>query len=103
MPSSRSSAAVVQLRSAPKPSGPDLIDLAHVEDTSSVRVCILLEFDPILSSGEYSSLRTISPECAIDDCASVCGSVYDEYDPYDIYTGSGNNRYVVFGAHVAKN
>lgn len=22
---------------------------------------------------------------------SVCDSVYDEYDPYDIYTGSGNN------------
>lgn len=29
--------------------------------------------------------------CA-DDVGSVCGSVYDEYDPYDfIYTGSGNN------------
>lgn len=28
----------------------------------------------------------------VDDSGSVCGSVYDEYDPYDfIYTGSGNN------------
>lgn len=30
--------------------------------------------------------------CEGDDAASVCGSVYDEYDPYDfIYSGSGNN------------
>lgn len=28
----------------------------------------------------------------LDDSGSICGSVYDEYDPYDfIYTGSGNN------------
>lgn len=28
----------------------------------------------------------------LDDEGSVCGSVYDEYDPYDfIYSGSGNN------------
>lgn len=28
----------------------------------------------------------------IDDSGSVCGSVYDEYDPYDfIYSGSGSN------------
>ncbi|KAL3279432.1 hypothetical protein HHI36_016943 [Cryptolaemus montrouzieri] len=33
----------------------------------------------------------MSPEFA-DELASVCDSVYDEYDPYDfIYTGSGNN------------
>ncbi|XP_044261895.1 phosphatidylinositol 4-phosphate 3-kinase C2 domain-containing subunit alpha [Tribolium madens] len=63
----------------------DLINLAH-EDTNSVRVSILQEFDPILSSGEYPDLRTVSPDFA-DDGASV----YDDYDPYDIYTGSGNN------------
>lgn len=29
---------------------------------------------------------------SLDDEGSVCGSVYDEYDPYDfIYLGSGNN------------
>lgn len=28
----------------------------------------------------------------LDDAASVCGSVYDEYDPYDyIFSGSGSN------------
>lgn len=86
----------------------NLIDLApNNEDRSSVRVSILEEFDPILSSSD-SSLRTISPDCAgnlppmnemyvvknpvLDDSWSVCGSVYDEYDPYDfLYTGSGNN------------
>ncbi|XP_064214165.1 phosphatidylinositol 4-phosphate 3-kinase C2 domain-containing subunit alpha isoform X1 [Tribolium castaneum] len=67
----------------------DLIDLGH-EDTNSVRVSILQEFDPILSSGDFPVSRTVSPDFA-DDGASVCGSVYDDYDPYDIYTGSGNN------------
>lgn len=60
------------------------------DDTSSVRVSILQEFDPILLSGDYNymtTLRTISPDCSVDDGASICGSVYDEYDPYDIYTG----------------
>jgi phosphatidylinositol-4-phosphate 3-kinase len=89
VPSSRSPVAV---KLPKRPAGQDLIDLAHVDDSSSVRVSILQEFDPILSSGEYSAaLRTVSPECPIDDCASVCGSVYDDYDPYDIYTGSGAN------------
>ncbi|XP_044761430.1 phosphatidylinositol 4-phosphate 3-kinase C2 domain-containing subunit alpha [Coccinella septempunctata] len=71
----------------------NLIDLASLNlDNNSVRVSILQEFDPILSSNDYSNtFRTISPECP-DDSTSVCGSVYDEYDPYDfIYTGSGNN------------
>lgn len=27
----------------------------------------------------------------LDDAISVAGSYYDSYDPYDIYTGSGNN------------
>ncbi|KAK9879212.1 hypothetical protein WA026_004058 [Henosepilachna vigintioctopunctata] len=71
----------------------NLIDLAPLNlDTNNVRVSILQEFDPILSTTDPSnSLGTISPECP-DDAASICGSVYEEYDPYDfIYTGSGNN------------
>lgn len=85
LPSSKSSAAINFRRPLPPP--PNLIDL----DTNSVRVSILQEFDPILSSGDSSApLRTVSPECP-DDSASVCGSIYDDYDPYDIYTGSGNN------------
>ncbi|KAK9759167.1 Phosphoinositide 3-kinase family, accessory domain (PIK domain) [Popillia japonica] len=75
-------------------SSSNLIDLARpeVDDKNSVRVSILEAFDPLLTASDYGSSRTMSPDCSVDESASMCESVYDEYDPFDyIYSGSGSN------------
>ncbi|KAI4457618.1 phosphatidylinositol kinase [Holotrichia oblita] len=75
-------------------SSSNLIDLAkpEVDDKNSVRVSILEAFDPLLTASDYGSSRTMSPDCSVDESASMCESVYDEYDPFDyIYSGSGSN------------
>ncbi|CAH0558611.1 unnamed protein product [Brassicogethes aeneus] len=64
----------------------NLIDLSS--DKNNVRVSILEEFDPLLSSSSY---RTMSQDiCVVEDAASVSDSVYEEYDPYD-YIHAGYN------------
>ncbi|XP_019865562.1 phosphatidylinositol 4-phosphate 3-kinase C2 domain-containing subunit beta isoform X2 [Aethina tumida] len=68
----------------------NLIDF--LQPTGQVRVSILDEFDPLSSSSTH---RATSPECQVDDGASVCDSVYGDYDPYDyIQQGSSNNSLI---------
>ncbi|KAG5888356.1 hypothetical protein JTB14_020756 [Gonioctena quinquepunctata] len=92
-PPNQSSQSDQKTEKKPDPNSPNLIDLAHSDETDSVRVSILQEFDPLSESFySFSSSRAISPDCSVDDAMSVCNSVYEEYDPYDfIYSGSGNN------------
>ncbi|XP_071051233.1 phosphatidylinositol 4-phosphate 3-kinase C2 domain-containing subunit beta [Onthophagus taurus] len=76
----------------PKFSTSNLIDLTpSLDDKNSVRVSILKDFDPLLS-GSDGPTRPMSPDSSSEEAASMCESVYDEYDPFDyIYSGSGGN------------
>lgn len=77
--------------------GGNLIDLTPTgteEGSAGVRVSILEAFDPLSSNNtEYDSIaRSLTPDYSLDDKASICDSIYEEYDPYDfIYSGSGSN------------
>lgn len=64
-------------------------------DCSGNRIAQYIDLHSIFLHLYFSLLQHSFKYCInflVEDATSVCGSVYDEYDPYDfIYSGSGSN------------